>query len=207
MGVVGFTLINPGFAVSGTTSVPYAVKLKHTCNFNIQNMGSIGVDGSTGTTAFLKLEGTTNKYASMGVISTPIAIPLVEENGVFRIDASPAMPWHQAGTSQRVFFSGSLTANSPIPFIPIPLLGGVATANSISTTITNMRPTGDARPPHGQVLYLECADPNTTIANMGSGSYFFQILTPTGASIALTNGKIYQFVYNDNTANWTMMTH
>ena len=206
-GVVGLTLLNLGLSPSGTTSIPYAIKLKNTCNFQIQNMGSVGVDDGSSTTAFLKLEGTTNKYANTGVFSTPIAIPLVEENGIFRIDASPSMPWYQAGTSQRVFFSGSLTANSATPFIPIPLMGGVATNNSTPTTITNLRPTGDARPPHGQIFYLECADANTTIANMGSGSYYFQIMTPTGASVTLVNGKIYQFIYNDTTANWVMMTH
>lgn len=204
-GVIGLTLTGVNFSASGTTAIPYAIKLKHTSNFQITNMASVGVGSGTGTTAFLKLDGTTNAYTSLGVFAAPIYPPLVEENSIIRPDARPNSPWTQAGTGLRLYFFGTLTVNSATPELPVPFYPGMYTANTAPTTINTLLPTGGVLPPNGQMFYINATDANTSIAHLG-GSTSCRVNTPTGGTVALTQGRIYQLIYNSNSGHWVLMT-
>ena len=202
-GVQKLVLINNSFSGSGTTSCPYPIKLKHTTAFNLVSHGGAG--NVADTVAFIKFEGTTNRYASWSPWSGPTGINMVELNGLIRPDANPSQPWTMEGTGEIIRFTSTLTIDAAEPEVFVPLPGGVQTANTTATVINSITPIGGIIPYHGQSLYVMCEDSHTSIAHNAVTHTGFKIFTPTAGTVALSIGRIYKFIYNGNHGIWVMM--
>jgi hypothetical protein len=204
LGVTSLYITNCRGYSSGSTTAVIGVDLKNT--FATQVVSSnFGL--STGPTATINLNGTTNAGAVVGQSRTSFgaAIPWVYLNGAIVQDATPLTDWFQSTSNENILnvtrSATTATLDTNVFVTQGGLYNSIFLINAAPTTINR---TANIPRINGTKLTLTALDANTTLAHLGGGGTG-QFLLTGGVNLALVTNRAYTFSFNSNTGNWSQL--